>query len=291
MRIETRKVDKKTHIITSYDSLTEIDLATPTQSYNVSKWDSLMEDERGTDWYGMPTRTSAGVVMDLFRHGWTDGVSKLQKEAHDFSLIAPMTMNKIERPRQRCAAEGDTVDVQAMLTGDFDHMWHGMERRTMEDLKTRVHIVTVIGGDHTVKAEQLKWSGILAAVLGAKALENGYDVKITAVYYSQGQLEDKRREFNIGLMNIKRYDESLSLANLAPLMSPAYFRAVCFKGMLLSPEECASGLGQPRDFTKEIAADVMGTGFADGTPLWIPPLRSREATLERYKQLVEELQS
>jgi hypothetical protein len=73
-----------------------------------------------------------------------------------------------------------------------------------------------VAGHCALKASELKWSGILAAVLAAKAMENGFDVKVTGALPVRKLFVESDHDY-LGLVPVKRYDESISLANLAPL--------------------------------------------------------------------------
>lgn len=281
-------VDGTTYTFAQFEGISAIDRAECTNASNIEKVKQL-EDKESESWYGIPNMSGLDCI-NLFRTGWEKGVKDLRKRAHDFSLIVPMSRTTQTRPRQTWGEEGDTIELQNLLCGDLDHLWHGMQRRTFEDLKTRVHIIADVTGNCGENASTLKWSGILAAVLAAKAMENGYDVKITGAISTKNMYQDKDDKY-VGFIPVKKYDESISLANLAPLMTPAFFRGVGFKAFFLSPDAITGGIGQPAGFSADLAREAMGAGFDDGTPLLIGQIRSESAALDTYRKLVKEVTS
>jgi hypothetical protein len=256
---------------------------------NANRWASeYVGRKRGRDWYGI--NLPADELLSLFTDGWTDGVERLNKRASEFAIEAPMSETTVTRPRMRYGEEGDSLDMQAVWMGDLEHAWLGMERRRMDDLKTRVHVFVDIGGHSGVKARELQWPGILAAAVTAKAMENNYDVKITGVNYNTDQYASSRQA-TFQAITLKHYDAPMSLANVAPMMLPAFFRAVGFRAFFGSAgkRELSYGLGRTHDISDDMARAAMGAELDDGTLIKIPKIRSKSAAIDCYKSIVKQL--
>ena len=293
-----RKIKTKGHndnlVMASYSGLSDV-MATPIGEPNEINYERKKESEKdggsasGKSWYGIADH-NIDQCLDLFVNGWVDGVAKLGKYNKDFALDAPLSETTVSRPRQRYGDEGETIDIQAVLSGDLDHAWHGMERRTMDDLKTRINIVVNTGGHAGMDSDELRWPGILASALATRALENGYDVRITAAFKVAGVFESGDDSF-ISYVTLKSYDAPMSLANLAPLMLPAIFRAVGFRCMWNNTKSVTGSLGRPCDITKDEYAAVMGSELDDGTLLTIPRVKTLRDTKAAYKKLIKEVNS
>ena len=189
----------------------------------------------------------------------------------------------------RYGEEGEELDMQAVWAGDLDHAWLGYERRNQNDLKTRVHIMADVGGNANVNASELKWPGIVAAALAKKAMDNNFDVKITACSYGEGR--NSGSSYCLNTITLKHYDSLMSLANLAPIMLPALFRAVMFRAFFSSAgkHKVGYGLGMTRKVTEPLARAAMGSDMDDGTLIMVPALRSQSEATDFYNKSIKTL--
>lgn len=283
MRLDTRKISGAKADICRYDGISDV-LTTPVPEVNKEHAEEALTSRRGADWYGI--NRNGNSCIKLFTDGWLEGVTKLSTKSKKFELEAPLSPAPIMRPRQCYSDVGETVDVQALLSGDLDHMWHGMTRRKMEELKTRVHIIVDVGGHAGESADILQWAGILAAVLSARGIENGFDVKITAIMPAKRPFTSNRLDA-INIVTLKHYDAPMSMANLAPLMLPAFFRAVGFKAFFNSKHCVGYSIGSRYEINEKIARELMAADFDDGTPLFIHGVRSNSQAVKAYKELIK----
>jgi hypothetical protein len=92
---------------------------------------------------------------------------------------APVSLRrKVQR-----ADQGDELDIHSVYRGDLSHAWT-RRRRTQTRSRMSVRLVALLGGAHTVKAEELFWRGAAVAKLAELLEESSYRVEIIAATWA-----------------------------------------------------------------------------------------------------------
>jgi len=210
-------------------------------------------------WYGpFPSHLAPLSARDaataLLRDGWRDGV------AHLDAMRARLGVTEIAPPsiigrRQVWREEGDDIEVDRALRGDFDTAWRGTRRHRPARGRQRLTIVSPFGCNAHTAPEDYLWTGV-AAVLLCDLLEGagyavelrGADVNVTAQHTGDTYID----------VLYKRAGEPLVLATaLAALAHVGIARTFGFLAVLATGGTMDSGLGKSRpDLLAEMSVHI-----------------------------------
>jgi hypothetical protein len=183
---------------------------------------------------------AGGTVVDterVLRDGWPEGVALVNKLAE--KLRGTLPKPKSYRRKQRWSDDGDEPSWEREQSGQTE-IWR-TSRREQQRGPAPVQLLAPWGGNAFLSAEQLRWDGVVLAVLCDVLEEAGYRVGATLV--NAVRLPGQNL-FGMSMMHVKQPQMPLDLASLVPVVAhPAVFRIHGINAISLAPWDCGMGHG------------------------------------------------
>ncbi len=219
-------------------------------------------ETNGTDrpsWYGGLTHTDQ--AMDLLKKGWAKGANRLGSYSQK---VTPPEAKSIRR-RPRWGDDGDDLDPDRAMRGQWDTAWRTTGRRSVAG-PTVVEVWGSFGGAGAQGAEELFWGGAGSVVLTNILEDAGYRVRLCAVTFA----EYGYRQFSLIKVIVKEADESLRIDAVASIMCHAgVFRTLGFKAILRTPWNVGSAYG--RSLSIGDGKDILeAAGEMDSNAIVVP---------------------
>lgn len=187
-------------------------------------------------WLGVGSTQEADRYI---KHGWPEGVAKMNEALAEIGDDMPKP-ESMRRRRVR-GSFGDSVDMAAVWSGNFDTAFTRTKRRSV-DAPQNVTIAVPLGAPWVVLSDELFWRGAACIKLADTLTEAGFNVRIVAYRSSS-----KSYKSGSGLyqeIEIKHHDTPMDIDALASCLSmAAFFRHVLFKCQLVEPDTAADKLG------------------------------------------------
>lgn len=200
-------------------------------------------------WFG-PDVASWADAVGLLERGWESGARKTTELA--IELSGKVRAHEGFRRRLRRADEGDELNADAALRGDWDTAWLSMHKRRVNGASNIVTLGCAFGANAIYDAESIFWCGAQMLVI-ADLLENaGYQTEIVGLLnirhgkHMQGKPNDhKSHECHyLHAVYVKRAGEPLRPDLLASLFANAgLFRTFTFDAILKSHCFVQYGMG------------------------------------------------
>lgn len=235
-----------------FDSILDLlDYQTP---WNKSVWDEHVvggTNNGSFEWLGPTNPTSHEVVEhalkgdhELYNEWLKPMISKLReatgRHRRDYQQMITRT-----RRVPTWNGFGDELDIHRVYQGQLDKAW----RRTIrEEAAHETKLVTLFiqtGGLGMESAKASLWRAAVAILLMEDLVNAGKSVKLVAGAYSDGVTVKGHGVCTS--INIKNYNESLSVERLAAMSHLGFFRTFCFGARACQPYETSFGLGHSRN--------------------------------------------
>jgi hypothetical protein len=187
---------------------------------------------------------SKADITNALANGWPEGTDLVSK-------LAEQMRGQLEKPksfkrRQQWREDGDEPSWEREQAGHTE-IWRTSRRETMRG-PTTVELLGTWGGLSHVSADQLRWDGVVLAVLCDLLEEAGYRVGATlnnasrhgGSFYSRGRQEN----FTLIQITVKRPEMPLDIASMVPIAAfPGVFRWHGLEMKTLAPFQVDSGFG------------------------------------------------
>lgn len=234
---------------------------------------------RDTSWTG--GLTSNYEAKQLITHGWYEGVKRLL--ALKSAVLAPETHDRRRRPKR--GPEGDELDIDRALMGDWDTAWTKPVRQEMRGPAT-IDVVAMYGGLGWYGPDELFWAGAAASVL-VDALERaGWRVALQALSVAEQHDTGK----HIGVMTeLKEPDMPLRTDVAAAVLCHAgVFRSHTFRARCTVPLTVDKGMGSTLG-AAQVEAPLKAAGLVSDNALFITQVYSLEGCKEALAQATAKL--
>lgn len=266
---------------------TILDLATRYKTAPVPKANKHLLGEctptpKSAEWRG--GLKSTAQLDALMMEGWREGGVKLSELAS--ALTADIPASKSRRRRARWADDGDDLDVDKALAGDWDTAYRVCKREITSGSST-LELIVPWGGNCFATVDELFWGGAVAVVL-TDILENaGYSVRLVSVCVDLvhcGGLQVSR-------VVVKEAGEALRLDESASALCHAgVFRTLGFKQVISAPWPVDTGLGSIQSlgtFASELTA--INEYPDDKTGIVLPQIYDRSKALTTIKDVLTKI--
>ena len=226
-------------------------------------------------WSG--TRGGMAAVMDAMtgRAAWPEGETHW---ANAMAQIKAKPLPKIEsvRRRRRRGEEGAEIDADRMYAGDFDSMWIRTQREASR-ARRHLRILINVGGNASVPARDMIWSGVVGALLVELLRKSGRNCEVHAFTVAMGSFVDGTDVATV--VKIKDATQRLDVRSLlAWAAMPGSFRSAMFHGRASHPTRKLRGaLGRNTTTTDTgyLLRRIDPTASADAS-IVVPKLKTRD---------------
>lgn len=218
----------------------------------------------------------------LLRHGWHDGVKRLLSLKSKVELSPARDL----RRRRRRGDDGDTLDVDRALAGDWDQAWWQARRVNCAGTPT-IDLVGAFGGNSDAGADQMFWSGATAVVL-VDALESaGYSVRLLAADLAANAGD---RDFGVFVMLKDSYEPLRPDVVASVMCHGGIYRTHGFRAALTLPTKVDSGMGSVRGWTSDVGRAALSSGILSDGAVILNHTYSLESCRSQIVQVIEQLQ-
>jgi hypothetical protein len=216
----------------------------------------------------------------LLRDGWAAGAERL---AEIRSEIAPPEAKSRKR-RPRWADDGDELDVDRALRGQWDQAWR-TSHRVWSNGVTCVDVVALCGGPWWLTREQLFWAGA-SAVIVCDVLESaGYVVRLLGASCVESRVDP---HWGATLITLKETTEPVRTDIIASVMCHAgVHRTQTFRARLTLPFDAGDGLGMTRGWNHSGTFDrLQGCGALPHDAILLNQTYDRDACLAEIRRVI-----
>ncbi len=231
--------------VNTFDCVSDIIRATDKKHMHPKAWkeaQSHLTYNNGMDWLGVADRPELERVVSK---GWKDGLKRVRE---NLSVLKTPKLPNLRR-RRVWAAQGDSLDIHKVYSGNLDQAWRKSVREIgFSGLPTTGTIIVDICANAGTTAEQLFWPGAAALALAETLEESGRPVRIIAYTAATNTYSDDNgynHEFNeILIKDAGVYFDYEKLASVICLSG--FFRHYIFKAYCLPAAhgvQVESGLG------------------------------------------------
>lgn len=237
-----------------------------------------------SEWYG--GIRSCKDAENILKAGWAEGAAKALRIKEKLEGNVPRA--KSRRRKQIWSGEGESLDVDRALMGQWDSAWRSTRREMIDGSNTCVTLQAAWGGNCTRTSEELFWSGAVMLVLSDLLEMAGYSTGINAVM--------KNNEYNYGKLavyyvTIKEHGEPLRPDALAGVICHAgIFRTYGFRTVCNAPWNVGAGLGHMADWGMVDACYSTANYKEDNTVIRINDCYNEKAALEEIKRILASIQ-
>jgi hypothetical protein len=241
-----------------------------------------------TKWYG--GLTSVAEALALVNDGWASGAERAAAASEG------MASDQLARPesiRRRVVwgEEGDRIDWERGLSGDYDTMW-GRCRRRRTSVPRMVSLATSFGGNCHRSAEELFWSGAQMVVTAELLQAAGYQVEVRGISGNDGTAHGRRQVMGIVDITAKGYDDPLRLDMLAAVFSHAgVFRTYGFQCYVRLPWAIGYGLGHAVDNPWEQVKQCAELGWLRPVDVFVPAAFNQESAIKNIVAAITAVES
>lgn len=159
---------------------------------------------------------SWAVMENRLIHGWPEGAGEVRKLAARLRVHDPLNVRR--RPAWR--SEGNDLNIDRALRGDWDIAWRGVERAP--GLDTNVLRIIVAGAyDCDVLPEQGRWNGVAALALTDVLEQAGWNIELLSVY--MGESTEHPNQQSGVVLTVKEAGEPCNLTLLAGILGHITF--------------------------------------------------------------------
>lgn len=241
-------------------------------------------DVYGREWYG--GLTSVRDALALIHDGWAAGA---QRAAAVSDGIPSDQLARPESIRRRVVwgEEGDRFDWQKALDGDHDVAW-GRSKRRRTSAPRMVSMAASFGGNCTMSAEQLFWSGAQMVVTAEMLQGAGYQVEVRGISGNRSSYG------GTGVIDItaKAYDEPLRVDMLAAVFSHAgVFRTYGFQAIVRLPWRVGSELGHSIDDPSAAVTQAAELGWIPPVDVFLPTAYNKDTAVKNIVRAIETVQA
>lgn len=227
-------------------------------------------------WYG--GLTGIEDARKLILDGWYEGAGKASAVTQDDGLTSTLPQPESIRRRMTWGADGDDLNIDRALRGDWDTAY-----RTSHRVKTTgnkiVTLVSSFGGNCGKSAEQLFWSGAQMLVTAELLELAGYQCEVRGIHFNDFRSTTKKLALDICC---KKAGDPLRLDTIASVFAHAgVFRTYGFMGICRAPWPVTSGLGHALEDSgaERMFSDLTAKGILDPADVFLPPAYSRETAI------------
>lgn len=233
-------------------------------------------------WYGA---SSVEEASDRLLKGYPEGAAKLANVAQD---LTDLPQAKIRRRVLRWSDNGDDLNIDRAMRGDFDRAFRSSRRQYLSGPQT-IEIFSNLCADSCYSADEVFWQGAAAAVL-TDVLENaGYRVALTATNASacgRGYGTAVRFDYPI-----KSESDPMSIDALAGVLcAPSTYRCLSLRAHESAPLSNFTGHGS--GYWPEVARTLKAKDmWFPETAIVLTPTYSREAAIEEISRVLKLVES
>jgi hypothetical protein len=235
---------------------------------------------------GVRSLEQASAVLD---EGWQAGADKALTLAHELEPHMPEPVSRRRLPQW--GEQGDELCGDRLLTGQYERMWSQRQRQVTSGMGTVIDIAASWGGNGSLSADQLFWTGAAMVVL-CDILENaGYSCGlnlIDAVRWIEDWRTMKAR-YQVTVVRVKEAGEPLRADAVAAVSAhPGIYRTLALAASDLCPWDVGQGRGQACELDDVLPA-LIADGEIEPAKIVIPKLQSREAALDFLKRALQDI--
>lgn len=224
----------------------------------------------GRSWYG-DVKGQADIDAAV-SSGWAKGASRVESLAEELRASAPPAVDV--RRRRRRSDDGDTLDVDRAMRGEWDSAWESF-RRAESTGTPAIELAFNWAMSASVTDEQLFWNGAVACALADILEGSGYRVGLTAI---QGLMHGREHAANI--IRIKDVGEVVNMSDLAAMTAHAgVYRTYGFKMITQQDAKVAPSLGIPEYEDASLRADIAESGYLASNTVWLDSVRDRASAI------------
>lgn len=234
---------------------------------------------RSSDWYG--DIDSHYQADKLLRHGWYDGVKRLL--ALKSAVEVPPAVDR--RRRIRRGPDGDTLDIDRALAGDWDNAWTAARSASVRT-PTTIDVVGMLGGNAGRSSEELFWGGATAVVLVDALEAAGYSVRLLAASVAR---MDSTKVHAANVVTVKDAGETLRPDIVASVYCHAgIFRSYWFRARINLPTKIDANLG----FTSgsEVADELKAEGLISQDAILLDHTYGIDQCRSQIQRVIAQLQ-
>ena len=206
---------------------------------------------------------SISEAKGILENGWPEGsakILKLQEQIEEIPENLPKVKNR--RRRQCWANDGETLDIDRAMVGQWDSAYRSTYREMVDGNQKCVTLVCGWGGNFVCSAEDLFWSGAVMLVLSDILEKSGYSVKLVAA----SKICHYFYNYSLTRVMIKDHGEPLQIDGLAGILCHASaFRIFGFRALVFCPWDITPKFGRATTW-EEIAEPMISCGYQDSEP-------------------------
>jgi hypothetical protein len=251
---------------------------------NVKHTGSCEMQYGGSAWYGGITKMEQAT--SILENGWAEGAEKAAFLKD--SLQADLPKARTRKRKQTWLAEGDSLDVDRALAGNWDYAYRG----TIREWSAGVSCVTLNigwGGNCNRTSEELFWSGAVMLCLSDILEGAGFSTKINAVIKLRIFENWSKQRYSLNTVTVKDHGEPMRVDALAGVVCHAgIFRTYGFRTICNAPWDVSSGLGQVSDGWEEMNRIIEESGFKpDPNTINVNDCYSREDAIREVTRILK----
>lgn len=194
---------------------------------------------------------SALIGNDSLFESLSSKIEQLRRKVGVYSADYEQEI-KISKRKLKKTNFGDELDIHQVYQGNLERAWRTTERVTQDQKHNLVTLLVDIGGNWGESADKSLWRAAVVSLAVDELQKAGKTVQVVVGDCGDGSYRKcPYRYLNLSI-NVKRYNEYLSLPRLASMCNLGFFRVFGFACIAVHPRyEVASGLGSHVSFSLE----------------------------------------
>lgn len=231
-------------------------------------------------WYG--GISTLAEARSLMTDGWTEGNKRASGLSAGIGEVSAQPASI--RRRWVRSDEGDTLDIERAMRGDWDTAYLSQKKRRTSGNRI-VSLVGCFGGNCNRSADELFWNAIQLVVTADLLEQAGYQCEVRAVvpmlFHESGP--------GTGLVEVtvKQPGQPLRTDVLISTFAHAgVWRTYGFMAVTAMPWPVGSCLGQCQELATPILAQMVDAKLTHGADVVVEPAYTKEAAIKGISKAV-----